>query len=138
MDLDRPGTSSDCISRTWNKDFYGSIDDTMEELREEGITSDQCPANDGGLESSIVEDLNVRHGASMLKNMFKENVPQPGEFEWDRDRVRIALAKNAGFSQNGSHMLLSLLASFCKTSMKHDKSKSTVACAIHFVSTQHF
>ena len=53
-------------------------------------------------------------------------------------RVRIALAKNAGFSQNGSHMLLSLLASFGKTSMKQDKSKSTVACVIHFASTQHF
>ena len=29
-------------------------------------------------------------------------------------RVRIALAKNAGCLQNGSHMLLSLLASFAK------------------------
>ena len=38
-------------------------------------------------------------------------------------RVRIALAKNAGCLQNGSHMLLSLLASFCKTSMKQDESQ---------------
>ena len=61
-----------------------------------------------------------------------------GLYEAPDSRVRIALAKNAGFSQNGSHMLLSLLASFGKTSMKQDKSKSTVACAIHFASTQHF
>ena len=48
------------------------------------------------------------------------------------------LAKNVDCLQNGSHMLLSLLASSSKTSMKQDKSKSTVACAIHFASTQHF
>ena len=53
-------------------------------------------------------------------------------------RVIIALAKNAGCSQNGSHLLLSLLASFGKTSMKQDKSKSTVAGVIHFACTQHF
>ena len=40
------------------------------------------------------------------------------------DRVRIALAKNAGFSQKGTaHATLSLLASFCKTSMKQDESQ---------------
>ena len=38
------------------------------------------------------------------------------------------LAKNVGCLQNGSHMLLSLLASFCKTSMKQDKSMSTEDC----------
>ena len=66
---------------------------------------------------------------------FREHINPPSRFY---SRVRIALAKNAGFSQNGSHMLLSLLASFGKTSMKQDKSKSTVACVIHFASTQHF
>ena len=69
---------------------------------------------------------------------FEKKECLQGHSKYSMCRVRIALAKNAGFSQNGSHMLLSLLASFCKTSMKQDKSKSTVACAIHFVSTQHF
>ena len=56
-----------------------------------------------------------------------------------RYKVRIALAKNAGCLQNGSHMLLltwTYLVSclFCKGGKKRER----VACAIHFASTQHF
>ena len=56
----------------------------------------------------------------------------------DYGRVRIALAKNAGCLQNGSHMLLltwNYLVSclFCKK-----RQEERVACVIHFVRTQHF
>ena len=54
------------------------------------------------------------------------------------NRVIIALAKMLGACKmdRTCYSLSSCL--FCKTSMKQDKSKSTVAYAIHFASTQHF
>ena len=53
-------------------------------------------------------------------------------------RVIIALAKMLGACKmdRTCYSLSSCL--LCKTSMKQDKSKSTVACMIHFASTQHF
>ena len=80
------GTSGTCKPRSFNEEFYEFVsDEKVEELREENETDSMCPANEAGVESVLVEELDIDAAHSLLKKVFGENVPLKGEFEWDKD-----------------------------------------------------